>query len=481
MLRKFRSIIALALALVLTLSVVGCGTPSDTETDPPKTDATTEAPTEEATTEAPTEEQVINLNGRTITFVTWGNTLNITAEPTDVTSQTYYARMKEMEEKYNCVFEVKKIGAGEILSSFQAGEMGDAPLGDVVLMRLQWARTAYNEGLLLDLSQVFDPSLDQFTSAAIDALMQNDGSFYSIAFYQENPVENLLYFNKDHFEAQGIDVDALYQEVLNGTWTMDKLFEVVEKATVVNNGVVEVYGGTTTNPGDAFGHYLIPYGADFMLQHDDGTYSSGMKLSQMDNALDNIIKMYATGNFRWQGQVEGDNWETSIKNFYAGTQAMHCGELLNLKTFTETATFEVGVLPMPKGSASNTDYPYGSCTLNVAVMPASLEKDMEVAQAIADMTTYIYSPVGESTEKTLEEKYSVYCSDEESVQILLDAATSKNYKQYNYITTGLQSQFNEIFVANMKKAFRGEIYSSLSGDFSAECLLHICNEDLIEL
>ena len=440
MLKKIHSILAVVLSVVLVFSLAGCGKESggnDTDEDHKEEEA-----------------KVIDLDGREVTFVTWGATLNIVEDSEDELMQNYYARMKEMEKKYNCTFVFKKVAAGEILSTFRAAEMGGSAFGDVVLMRQAWAKSAYTEGILLDLSQVFDGSKEQFYQPAVDFLKEDDGKFYSIAFYQENPVENVYYFNQDHFKNQGIDVDALYQEVLDGNWTFERMFEIAKKATVVKNGVTEVYGAEACTAGDSLSHFLTPFGAQIMEKNTDGTYSSGLKSDSMQKALENVKSMWDSGYFWKMGG--NDNWETASKMFGAGTLSMYLSSLAQLANIKANASFDIGVLPMPKRSAED-NYTYSSMTTNIAVMPASLGNDMETAQAIADMVTYIYSPIDDDVTATLRRKYSMYCSDEQSVQILLDAALADNFVNYNYIATGMTSTYNDICKSKLTDALSGKL------------------------
>lgn len=427
-------ILSVALVLALTFCLVGCGDKSG------KVDSS--------------NLDVVDLKGREITFVTWGQTLKIYEDAADEKMQTYYLRMKEMEELYNCKFVFKEVAAGEILSSFVAGEMGDAPLGDVVLMRESWATSAYNDNHLLDLSKVFDGDLPQFYKPAVDTFKQDDGSFYSIAFYDYNPAENVIFFNKDLFEERGIDVDALYKDVMDGKWTFNKYLEVAEKVSVNKNGNYEVYGGFGTTAGDSISDWLIPYGAEIMARNEDGTYTSGLKSKEMYTALENAKKIIDSDYIFTRGG--NDTYETPFDMFTSKTLAMYQGAIMHLTKVKNNCNFAFGVLPFPVAKDGD-EYIASSMVTNIAVMPKSFEKDMETAQAIADMVTYVYQPVYNEIETQLRSGFAMNTYDEESVEILLMLSTTENWHNFNYIRTGLTTSYNEVVKDTFSKVLKGSV------------------------
>ena len=441
MLKKMHSILAVVLSVVLMFSLAGCG----------KENGGNDVDEENKGGEA----KVIDLNGREINLVAWGDgVFNLVEDSEDELGQTYYARMKEMEKEYNCTFVIKKVGAAEILPGLRAAEMGGTSYADVVVLRQAWAKSARDEGILLDLSQLFDGSLEQFYQPAVNCLKDKDGKFYSIAFYKENPVENLFIFNRDHFENQGIDVDALYQEVLDGKWTFERLFEIAEKATVEKNGKIEVYGTEVCTAGDALGNFLAPFGAQMMVENEDGTYSSGLKTDNMQDALKKLSDMWSSKHF-WK-KSGSDAWDANIQSFTSGTLAMINYPIASIGSLSQTVPFKIGVLPMPKNRVED-EYTYSAMTLNVAVMPASMGNDMETAQAIADMITYIYAPIDENVESTLTRKYSMYSSDEKMVRVLVEAALSDNFVFSNHIYTGLKSTYENICSLKISDILKGNV------------------------
>ncbi len=468
MLKRMRSILGIGLSVVLAAACLsGCGgnggkeddgNPSSVESIASGNAGETEKETGGAETGENVQAEGIDLQGREITMVAWGNDLfGLDENAADERGQTYWARKQEVEEKYNCKFVFNVVNYDDILPSLRAGEMSGTPYADIVVLRASDAQSAYKEGLLLDLSQVLDGS--KFYQPAVNLLKEADGKFYTLGVEEENHVENLFLFNQDLFEAKGIDVPALYQEALDGKWTYDRLIEVAEQVAEKENGVTKIYGAQVGHVyDDSFGGYLLSFDADPMIQNADGTYSSGFRTENMERALETLSKIVQNDSF-WYKQG-GDNWDVPMKKFLAGEIAMTtngCG-IPGIKiNYIDQASFKIGVLPMPKPSEED-DYVYNAQILNVMMMPASLGKDMETAQAIADMITYIFSPIeGSDTKELLRNYYASFSSSEGMVEVLLDAALSENFKTYNTYTAGLyHGPYKEICNEKLAEILNGE-------------------------
>ena len=397
--------------------------------------------------------KAVDLKGREIVITSWGSSINILADSPDATMQAYYARMMEMEKLYNCKFVFKKIGSGEILPGFQAGEMGGATIGDLVQMRESWVSTCYNDRILLDLSKYFDGDLPQFNKYSVDAFKEESGSFYSISFRADNQ-SNVIYFNKDMFEEKGVDIDALYKDVKDKKWTVDKFFEVAKKVATIKDGAYETYGIYAPTAGDAMQAWHCVFGSNFVIKNDDGKYASGLKTPEVRSTLEMIKKMHDSDFIR--KKQDGDNWETESKLFKAGTIGMMYGnENSHLATMKSTLTFEFGVLPFPLAKEGD-DYSATIMTYNHLVMPKSLDKDPTTAKAIADMYTYIYQPTAENMDAQYRDTYEMNTYDEASVENLLTVAFAEKYHLPIHHVLAV-SGYGAGVAPSINKYFAGEI------------------------
>jgi len=426
-------VLSLILVSCLLLLSVGCGNDSKSTETNKKIDA-------------------VDLKGREIKIISWGSTFVIDEKSNDEYMQDCFARQQEMEEAYNCKFVYNFMDAGEILPAFTTAAMTGESIGDIVVMKTNMATTAKNNDLLLELGQFFDVSKDAFYKPSSDILKDADGGIYSIGVDRINAVENMIYFNKEHFNEVGIDIPQLYKWVADGEWTVDKFKEIIKKSAIIKNGSTEVYSIYGSKAGDQLPLWLSMFGAEVVHLDENKKATSGLKDANMNAALE-FIREVNTGGYAYKPSND-DAWDFPNELFYNGISAMLVSGLANREAIKSSVDFEFGVLPMPK-SEYIEDYPYTKNQLNVAVMPKTFEKDMTTAKAIADMITYIYTPENKETEDSLKKSIAVSLCDEESVDIVYKAAISDKFKLENYFTIGLSEKYNSVVGAALNPTLHG--------------------------
>lgn len=395
---------------------------------------------------------VVDLGGKEISVVTWSTSFIPDEDSSSEAVQEAYARMKEVEELYNCKFVVNAMEASEISSAFTTAAMAGQSIGDIILMKTGMATSAYNNNLLLDLSQIFDFENTPFYKPATNLLKDSEGKVYSFDIRDFHAVDNMIYFNKDVFDEVGIDVEEIYQLVEDGEWTVEKYDEIISKATIVENGETVVYGGYGTTSLESIQHWLEAFGAESVHLDENGKATSGVKDAQYAEALEfvreNNQKSYVL-------KPSNDSaWDLGLTSFYNGTLATTIGSPANRQTFKESCSFEYGILPFPKTDYID-DYVYIKNYLNVYVMPKTYEKDLKTAKAIADMVTYFAFPEEAKSEAELKKELEAGFCDEQSVEIAYKAATSENFKLQNVYTIGLEKNFNSVAHAALNPALHG--------------------------
>ena len=142
--------------------------------------------------------------------------------------------------------------------------------------------------------------------------------------------------------------------------------------------------------------------------------------------------------------------------FTSKTLAMYQGAIMHLTKVKTNCNFEFGVLPFPVAKEGD-EYIASSMVTNIAVMPKSLEKDMETAQAIADIVTYVYQPVYQEIETQLRSGFAMKTYDERSVEILEKLSKTEKKRDFNYIKTGLTSSYNDTVKESFNKVLKGSM------------------------
>lgn len=396
--------------------------------------------------------EVIDLGGKEISIVTWSTSFVPDEKSTSEAVQEAYARMKEVEKLYNCKFIVNNMEASEISSAFTTAAMAGQSIGDIILMKTSMATAAYNNNLLLDLSQVFDFDKAPFYKPATNLLKDKDGKIYSFDIRDFHAIDNMVYFNKEVFDEVGIDVEEIYQLVEDGEWTVEKYDEIISKATIVENGETVVYGGFGTTSLESIQHWLEAYGAETVHIDENGKASSGVKDAQYKEALEFVRENNQKSYVLKPGN--DDAWDLRLTSFYNGTLATTFGSPANREVFKESCNFEYGILPFPKTDYID-DYAYIKNYLNVYVMPKTYEKDLKTAKAIADMVTYFAFPEEAKSEAELKKELEAGFCDEQSVEIAYKAATSENFKLQNIYTIGLEKDFNSVAHKALNPALHG--------------------------
>ena len=88
--------------------------------------------------EDPAVTGAVDLGGKTIKILTWGNGLaGITVDPSTDTElgEIRAERFEEMEKLYNCTFEYELMSAGEIPSKYTTAAMAGEKIADLICLR----------------------------------------------------------------------------------------------------------------------------------------------------------------------------------------------------------------------------------------------------------------------------------------------------------------------------------------------------------
>lgn len=387
--------------------------------------------------EDPAVTGAVDLGGKTIKILTWGNGLaGITVDPSTDTElgEIRAERFEEMEKLYNCTFEYELMSAGEIPSKYTTAAMAGEKIADLICLRNSSLPALLNNELLLPLDDYFDFSKSQFSQLAVE-LSTLDGKVYAFSVENTNHVENVLYFNKRIFDDVGLEYP--YQLVKDKKWTTEVFEEYLKKATVLNNdGTVAINGmyGFSYN-GDNLPNFISCFGAEFAKKKGDGSFVSGLNDPEMTTALEFVRRNMFDNKYIYNVSGNAD-WTEGSTMFKEGKVAMIMSQVTYNGGGYSDMTDPVGILPLPLGPGQK-DYAVSEMYENVMIMPTTT--DSKTAQAIANMITYIYAPAYEDEAENaelLKSNIADTFSDEESVEIAYDLITKSGMKVYNHRIVG---------------------------------------------
>lgn len=385
----------------------------------------------------PAIEGAVDLGGRTIKIISWGKQLGgVYVDPDDNSElgELKKERLAEMEKLYNCKFELELMDASEIPNKFTTAALSGEAIADLIAVRNTSVASLYNNNLLLALDNYFDFSKSQFNKNA-KQLSTIDGKVYGFSTENTNHVENALYFNKRIFDDVGLEYP--YEMVKKKTWTTDVFEEYLKKATVLNNdGTTAIYGmyGFAYN-GDTLPNFISCFGAEFAKRNSDGSFTSGIRDPEMTTALEFIRRNMYENKYIYNVSGNAD-WTEGSTMFKEGKVAMMIGHVNSGGSVYTDMKDDYGVVPLPLGPGQ-TEYAISEMYENMFVMPASL--DTTLAQAIANMLTYIHAPASDDEQENkelLKRSIENTFRDQESVDIAYDLITNGNMKVYNHRIIG---------------------------------------------
>lgn len=444
-----KKIITIIMVLALIFVFTACSQTPSTSTDPtatPEPTAAIDEPTA-APTEEPAEEEAFDMGGKVIRVASWWSDIP-SAEATDENGKREYQRMKDIEEKYNCVFEAVVVPADDIGVQFDAAVLANDIFAEIIYMRSESAADRASQGQLFPLNTVFDLSKPQFNESITNSFT-TDGQTYALSTFG-NSLDSMMVFNKDIFARIGLDDP--YELVKNKEWTWEKLEEYITKATIksASSSEPEVYGifGVTTDP--IISQVAASFGAEFVHKDESGVYSSGLSDENMKNALDYLVKLNTTNPGVMVPPADAP-WDYGITQFQAGKVAMLIGS--SGKDVKESMTDKFGTVPIPLVKAGD-DYTLVVESHNVRVMQNSL--DPEFAKQIAYVYSLLTAPLIEDEAEALEmQRAGLENSywDSESVDLILELE-QKESKMFNHY--GATTVFWDIVAKPLGAALRGE-------------------------
>ncbi|MCR5100062.1 MAG: extracellular solute-binding protein [Butyrivibrio sp.] len=252
MLRK--RISAVILSSIFTLNIVGC---AKTETN--VSDAAVGFTSSIlASTEGASDEKEEESDQRVIRIGTWydhgfdSNDLEVylesgsTAEEGSVDA-IRYAKMQEIEEKYNVKIEFVKYSFDYIKDSIMNANDDEVPECDIYEIDYSFGIPAATSGFAANLKRFVSEDDDIFNDQSVFMPVQigsDDGVYLFASTSAANTMDNsyVLAFNKQLLEKNGLEnPNELYDR---GEWTWDKWLEYMNVLTQDTNadGTTDVYG-----------------------------------------------------------------------------------------------------------------------------------------------------------------------------------------------------------------------------------------------
>ncbi len=340
------------------------------------------------------------------------------AENGDVANDAVYKRNTDIEELLNVKFKFTE--SDETYDTAQAAVekivMAGDDIFDIIIQDLRCMASLSINGMFLDVS---DQSIIDFsqsywwTDYMKDLSLGNDTAMYILAgdyFADVLCSAHALYFNKQQLESYTGDGNAIYNKVLDGTWTCDELIKFIEMA------YQDLNGDSKVSVGDNFGYtcigtwgsaipFMICGNLNYITRDDNGvptfTLDKDERAAKTLETLNRIFYDNAT-------YTKFADIPALRSNFISGL-TLFCGyqRVGDFQYFRETQ-FDVGLCPYPKLDDSQDGYVTSTHnTAEIGVIPITntkLETTCTVIEALCRETQKTVIPAYYET--SLKVKYA---------------------------------------------------------------------------
>ncbi|MDN4493968.1 ABC transporter substrate-binding protein [Ureibacillus aquaedulcis] len=200
-------------------------------------------------------------------------------------------------------------------------------------------RAMINSGQILPIQELIDS--DGYDMSGLEENITNyyslDGTFYSMPFNSSTPV---MYYNKDAFEAAGLDPEA----------APETFEEIIEANKAIAEANPEMKGFALQAYGWLWEQLLANQGA-LLLNNDNGRSDTPTEIGWTEEegkSIFNWVKqMVDDGTFANYG-TNGDNM---VAGFLAGDVAMFLQSSASSRDVIDNAPFEVGIAYLPHPEA----------------------------------------------------------------------------------------------------------------------------------
>ncbi len=267
----------------------------------------------------------------------------------------------------------------------------------------------------------------------------------------------VVYYNKDIYSAalSGADPDEMYQAVIDGVWTYDKLSELAATA------YADLNGDGVQNVGDQFG-LMLPKGVNEATPHmvfacDIVTHSrtgeNTIDLSAMNNerniaVIDKLNQVIhnSTGVY-----IADKNIDSAYTYFSENNSLFWVGRLSNITSATmREMESDYGILPLPKFNEEQKDYItyiHSSATFTCVPKSVSYDRHDLIGAFLEGWSAEAYRTViTPFIETAMKLKYSRDSLSGQIIDIIFDGAVINFTDMF---TSNMNSLYTQAFESNV--------------------------------
>ena len=354
----------------------------------------------------------------------------VESEIGEVINDAVYAANRTVEERFNVNITPVVGSLNSVLTSIKAG---DATIDLINGHNIELGSHSLT-GAFMNLYNIPHLNFEKpwWPKNTVEAMTFPPNKMYIISnhiAYWSTALIRVMFMNKNKLADLGHPLP--YDDVFNGTWTLDKFISITKDSymDLNGNGVRDdddFYG--FVNSDGSFYCYLESWGVYTVMKDSEEILKLNMNTEKVITVLEKLYDLL----FKSAGGYQTKNdYGIPVKMFEEGRVLFLFRELMNVIWNFKDINFDYGILPMPKLNEKDeyrsgyTEYP--------CVVPINISNPEKVGIIIEAMSAEGYKKVAPAFyEIALKVKYT---HDDESVKIL-DIITESAVEDFWYLYGG---------------------------------------------
>ena len=358
----------------------------------------------------------------------------------DVLNDAVWRRNSSVEERLNVELDIitsefTRHNSNESL--FTKSILAGADDYDIVANAMHAMVPFVTQGMFVDVQTLdyLDFTQPWWNQAYLE-MTEYDGSNYTILGDLSQTMISgafCMFFNKQLFDEYLPDAPSLYDTVLSGEWTLDKLIEYCSSV------YSDVNGNSMVDEGDRFGHYFTDtktLGADsfagssginLIEKNSDGSYSYNGLTERTNTFVEKMHSLLFENNNTCRLPYNDDTIMTTMIN----DQTIFTTWMLTGVNYLRDMQSDFGIIPMPKLDENQAEYKTyvhdGTTVFCIPTTTPDADMSAAVLEAMCAETYRTVTPA--YFETVLKDKYA---RDSETSQ-MLDIIAASVYLDIGYI------------------------------------------------
>ena len=432
--RSKATAITLLLIASMLASAVSCQGKTDSGADTAETSApdsiTQSEPLNERDAAVDSVPKDLDFEGKTIRIIyhddeRYARDIISDGENGDVINDAVYARNTAVEERLNVKLEpiaapTASPSSFSVVNALRTSVASASDDYDIVCSHAIRTAGVVPEGMFLDLYDVKYLDFDKpwWNQNAIEQLSINNKMYITIGDYSTLTLAATycMFFNKELAASYSLPAEQLYQTVLDGKWTYDEMYKVVQELASDLDGNTQMtdtdqYGLYTTVASPAVA-YNWAFGNVLTKKGSDGYPEMNINKELMTEIVEKVYNLCYVNEGTFIGKSGTEDYtmfEEGRALFYNGT--------FNDAFMLRDLKFSYGIIPYPKLNEQQESYLTMADGFHTVIgIPVTCTETDKVGAALELLNFYSYKHVVPAYYETaLKVKYT---SDDESMKIM---------------------------------------------------------------